>query len=212
MLEAENPPLEPLKQVQRLNDTRLADALHGQGLVDQQHLQEVLEGAHTGGPTLAEFVVGSGLVGDWEFSRLVSELFNLPFISVDMVRPDEDLWHELGPDSLARLKLIPLCRFGNVVTVVMPGMVSAEALAELSSLTGYQLFPVVGTYQTNARWVEDMVEVETRELDPSAWGEMFDEADAAVLMELDQPHEVPEPSVETAASSIPFPPMPDFEA
>lgn len=209
-----------LKHFQRLDDSRLADFLREQAVVENDVLADLLEESRRGGVAFSEGLVDAGVVGDWELSRTVCELFNLPFMPVDMTKPDPELWSEFGQELLARHNLVPLCRFGCAVTVAMPGLISAKILGELSSATGMQFFPVVGTVETNRRWITDQAEqygVQGNLSDVSGWGDMFDQADAEVLLDLDGEASTIEPMapgepLETVARTVHFPPMPEFGA
>lgn len=182
------------KQNQRLGYQRLAEVLKERGLVEPQAIDEILQLAAQGGPAFPEALIGANLVADWELSRLVCEIFNLPFLSVDIASPDVDALEGLDRGFLVQTGLVPLSRFGQILTVAMPAIVPAETLALLSARTDCTILPVVGTVNTNRHWIETNLNLDipapketrtaTAEFDAD-WSNLFDAGDAAVLAELD---------------------------
>lgn len=174
-----------MKQTQRLDYARLAEVLHERRMADLESIRELL---HQGGP-FPEALVSTSLVADWDLSRVVCEIFSLPFLPVDLVDPDPAAREGIDKQFLIDHGLIPIGRFGHVLTVCMPGMVPAEVLGQLSAQSDLVLLPVVGTVQSNRRWIEEhlgkatRVETSIKEAG-GAWGEMFDSADEAVMMDL----------------------------
>ncbi len=183
------------KHNQRLGYQRLAEALKERGLVDPQAIDETLQLAAQGGPAFPEALIGANLISDWELSRMVCEIFNLPFLPVDIAPPDPDAMEGLDGGFLVQTGLVPVGRFGGLLTVAMPAIVPAETLGLLSARIDLVVLPVVGTVRSNRRWIEDNVNLQPAVSpgapalvggleDDSDWSNLFDEGDAAVLAEL----------------------------
>ena len=197
-------PPDELKNAQRLDDARLAEILNERGMADLDGLREMLQTSNDGGMTFCESVVSAGLVSDWDLSRVVSELFQLPFLPVDLCKPDPELWEELESPLMHQNALVPLRRFGQLLTVAMPGLVAADVLGMLAAETDLLLLPVVGTVETNRRWLETNA---TRpEGGGGDWGSLFDEGDAAVRASLDDEDEpaAPVPSEDLDLGALEF--------
>lgn len=189
---------------QRLGYQRLAEVLVERELVDAQAVQDALSmGAH-GGLPFPEALVTANLVADWELSRIVCELYGLAFLTVDMMEPDPEAMRDLDLAFLRENGLVPLCRHGQLLTISMPAVVPAEVLGMMAAETDFLILPVVGTVQSNRRWLESNLAPapalpanagEELAAD-SEWSNFFDEADAAVLSEL----ELKEPETEKRES------------
>lgn len=182
-----------MKHTQRLDNGRLAEVLHERGMADLEAIRELLDQSRDGGTAFAEALVTANLVGDWELSRVVCEIFNLPFLPVEMAKPDKEAAENLDRGFLAEYALVPLWRFGQVLTVCMPGLVPADVLGVLAADSDLVLLPVVGTVESNRRWVEENFEeaaATVKKKKDSSWTSIFDDADAAVLMEIDSTDEV----------------------
>lgn len=206
-----------MKHPQRLDEKRLIEALCERGLLKASVLAE-----HKGRGAAIHALVSEGAIGDWDLSRVVSEVFHLPFLPVDLAQPDRGLLDELPNAALREHGLIPICRQGGLLTVAMPGMVEAKALAQVGEETGLQVAPVVGTVLTNRRWLDENPRLPEgkplREDDEgyAEWEHLFDEGDAAVHMKheesVEPPSISPGPSPEAieaktrAPSALPPPP------
>ncbi|MFT5049596.1 MAG: hypothetical protein ACI8QZ_000989 [Chlamydiales bacterium] len=156
-------------------------------MAELEAIRELLEQSRDGGTPFAEALVTANLVGDWELSRVVCEIFNLPFLPVDVAEPDPDACEGLNTAFLAEFALVPLWTYGQVLTVCMPALVPADVLGVLASETDLMLLPVVGTVEGNRRWVEENFEeaaATVRKEKESSWTSIFDDADAAVLMDM----------------------------
>ena len=180
-----------MKNNQRLSYHRLAEELAERELVDPDALNDMLEQAAHGGTLLPMALLDANLVSDWELSRVVCEVYNLPFLTVEMAAPIPEAMEGLDPFFLMESGLVPLCRHGRLLTVCMPAMVSAEMLQRLSSDSGLSVLPVVGTVRTNFAWLKETLAtaVHVPDATEAAWSSIFDEADAAVLQDLEQQQE-----------------------
>lgn len=178
------------KNNQRLEYGRLSEVLAERGLVEPQALREALQFSSQGNMPFPEALVSANLVQDWELSRVVCEIYNLPFLSVDMVDPDPKALQGIDPQILLDNAIIPIGRFGQVLTVCMPAMVPAEVLGLLAAETDLYIMPVVGTVRTNRKWLEMHVALPQAPM-PAAtalspdensgeWSAIFDQGDAAV--------------------------------
>ena len=76
-----------MKINQRLSHRRLAEELAERGLVDTAVLDDLLQSSAAGGPPLPDALVDAKHVSDWELSRLVCLVYNLPFVTVEMATP-----------------------------------------------------------------------------------------------------------------------------
>src|SRR5262249_24950954 len=124
------------------------------GLVEPQALREALQFSTQGNMPFPEALVSANLVQDWELSRVVCEIYNLPFLSIDMVDPDPKALKGIDEQFLIDNALVPIGRFGQVLTVCMPALVPAEVLGLLAADTDLFILPIVGTVRTNRKWIE----------------------------------------------------------
>ena len=142
-------------------------------------IQELLQASNGGGQSFPEAIVTANLVADWDLSRVVCEVFHLPFLPVDQANPDKDLLEMFHPSLLHSTGLVPISKYGNVLTIAMPGLVAADTLALLSAETDMVLLPLVGTVNGNRKWLTENCAMK-KVTEDAGWGNLFDEGDKAV--------------------------------
>lgn len=204
-----------MKYQQRLDYGRLAEVLHERGLADLDAIRELLQLSQDGGPPFCESLVTSNLVSDWDLSKLVCETFQLPFLPVDLVEPNPAALEEIDHELFRKHQLVPVDLFGQVLTVAMPALVPADVLAHISAVTDFVVIPLVGTVETNKRWITD--KLSSKPAPEGDWESIFDAGDAGVkgtsagdepsgLGVLDEPDEpaaaLPAEGIEGAADAL----------
>lgn len=169
-----------MKLHHRLDIARLAEVLHERNLANVDAIRELLQHSREGGMPFCEALVATNLVTDWNLSKLVAETFNLPFLPVDFVEPNPAARRDLDTQLFVQHQLVPIDRFGQALTVAMPGLVPAEVLALVSAACDLVILPIVGTVETNRRWImEHLGRAGSAEIE-GGWGNLFDQADAEV--------------------------------
>lgn len=197
-----------MKTSQRLDNNRLSEVLAERGLVEPQALREATNFAAHSKLPMSEALVTANLVQDWELARIVSEIYNLPFLPIELIDPDPRALEGIDPQFLIENCLVPVGRYGQVLTVCMPAMVPADVLGLLAATTDLVILPLVGSVRSNRQWIEkNLVTVSPvmpagrvaeeeagadgapsgRQGSPGEWGSLFDQADAAVLLDLQVP-------------------------
>ncbi|MDF1838636.1 MAG: hypothetical protein P1V35_12270 [Planctomycetota bacterium] len=177
-----------MKFTQRLDYGRLAEALTERDMVALASIQELLKASNEGGQAFPEALVESNLIPDWDLSRVVCDVFHLPFLPLDQAKPDKELLALFNKAFLQSSALVPVSRYGNVLTIAMPAIVQADTLALLSAETDMFLLPIVSTVSSNRKWLEEHCPVQKFGED-SSWGNLFDEGDQAVQETLGNPTE-----------------------
>ncbi len=137
------------------SESRLARSLVERNLVLGDVLEGIFQACSESGGLLTEALVKGGFLTDWELSQIASEVFNLPFLPVDVHNPTDDALEGINPDFLKRWCLVPLTKNEDLLTVAIPGSISPQAHEELSAMAQGQLAIVVGTVLTNRRWLDN---------------------------------------------------------
>ncbi|MBK7642668.1 MAG: hypothetical protein IPJ19_06390 [Planctomycetes bacterium] len=198
-----------MKTSQRLDNNRLSEVLAERALVEPQALREAANFAVHGKIPMSEALVTANLVQDWQLAGIVSEIYNLPFLPVEMLDPDPRAREGIDEQFLLENCLVPVGRYGQVLTVCMPAMVPADVLGLLAATTDLVILPLVGSVRSNRQWLEknlssqalapanplgaDPLGAEEESAPgggrgaPGEWGSLFDQADAAVLLDLAVP-------------------------
>ena len=143
------------KSVQRFDYARFGEALVERNLIDRDVLSHVLNQVTQSRSLLPEVLVRENLVSDWEVSRVACELYHLPFLTVDHYPPSPTALDGYDLAYLRHFALVPLDRYGGLVTVIMPGLVPSEVLEGLRPGQNGRVLPVVGSVVSNRRWLEE---------------------------------------------------------
>lgn len=144
-----------VKSAHRFDYARFGEALVERGLIDREVLNHVLHQVNTARGLLPEVLVRENLVSDWELSRVVCELYHLPFLTIDQYPPSSTALDGYDLAYLRHFALVPLDRYGGLVTVAMPGLVPSEVLEGLRPGQGGRVVAVVGSVVSNRRWLEE---------------------------------------------------------
>jgi len=144
-----------LKSVSRFDYVRFGEAFVERGLIDRDTLNHVLQQCNATRALLPEVLVSESLVSDWEVGRIACELYHLPFLTVDIYTPDRDILGRFDAAYLRQYALIPLDILGDLVTVVMPGLVASDVLEGLRQAQAMRILPVVGSVLSNRRWLQE---------------------------------------------------------
>lgn len=189
-----------MKSTQRLDYNRFAEALVERGLVDRETISHILQQAGATGTLITDLLVKDNVLSDWEVARVCCEVFGLPFISVDGYAPSQEAFADIDPNFMHQYGLVPLDRFGKLLTVAMPGFVPTEVLDAMAGGQDLRVVPLVGSVVQNRQWLESNLshaplgaseEVDAPlpvdsdvELVDDDWGDIFDAGDEAVQLDL----------------------------
>ena len=195
-----------MKSAHRFDYARFGEALVERGLVDRQVLNHVLQQCSRNHGLLPELLVKENLVSDWELSRVACEVYHLPFLTVEQCGPASGLLEGYDLAYLRHYALVPLDRYGTLLTVIMPGLVPSEVLEGLRPGQGGRVQPLVGSVVSNRRWLEEHCtakfgpppeEARAPLPEPAAtgfgelkvvmdedWGNIFDAGDEAVQLDI----------------------------
>lgn len=143
-----------MKSTQKLDYSRLGEALAERKLVDRAAVEHILQQCLATGALMPDLLVRERLISDWDLCRVVSELYGLPFLPVATYPPAEHVLLGLDPDYLRQYGLVPLDRFGKVLTVLMPGLVPTDVLDALAEKEKVTILPAVGTVEGNRLWLD----------------------------------------------------------
>jgi hypothetical protein len=180
-----------VKASQRLDYANLAATLGQNNLVEPARLTLALQTSQKTALPFPELLISEGAVGDWQLSHAVCDLYGLPFLPVEIYPPNMKALEGLDHDFLREHRLIPLDRHGQILTVCMPALVPADVLGVLAAEADVTIMPVVGTVESNNRWLAQnlarQIDAPLPASDPTSaanWSSIFDAGNDAVLQGL----------------------------
>ncbi len=183
-----------MKGLERITNLRLAEVLTQNGLLTREEMGEAISLHESSGERFVSVLVNTGFVTEWDLAKVVAESFQLPFLLGERYDTPREIIDLFDEDFLFQHLVIPLDRFGKVLTVRMPVLVSGEVLEEIQESKGVDVFPVVGLLSENQKLLFQMFPEHPREAPkkPVApenkiggdWEAIFDIGDEAVKKDL----------------------------
>lgn len=203
-----------VKGLDKLTSIRLAEVLTQKGVVAAETITDALYIQDKYGEPFVDVLVGAGHIAEWDLARAVTESFQLPFILAGNLELSDDAKKRIPEEELFKHSLVPIGLFGNILTVSMPVLLTADVFQTLQTQHKVEIFPYVGLISENTKVLGDefgnykswraewqkkkermAAEVKKQEAARQAspqeegddsWADLFDSADAAVKDSLDK--------------------------
>ena len=175
--------LEPttMRGLEKLTYVRLAEALAQLGSLDQAYLAEILKESDRDGAPFPALLIRDEVLTEWELTRITSEHFALPIIFPMSYDLDRRVVQSADEHFLQKNNILPLARFGHIVTVVMPILSPFTVLEQMEKMMRAEVFPFVGPISENTQLLMDHFHEKAKSSDNGlGWEKMFDEVDASI--------------------------------
>lgn len=169
-----------MKGLDKLSDARLGKVLGQEGKIPSDTLNAAMKECSEGSTPLAEILVRDGLMTEWDLAKVISHEFSLPILLPSIYSIDKEIFALLPPEMVKRTRVIPLDRFGNILSVAMPLLVPHKTLSEIERTTKMEVFPYVSPISEINKIVEDRIKEPEAPGAGGGWEKLFDEADLSV--------------------------------
>ena len=124
---------------------KLLEHLAERGLIREQQTEQILREYHDSGEPLTRLIQRLGQVPEDDVLQAVAEVFEIPYVKLSEYAIDPDAL-DLVPAELARdLRVIPLFRIGDVLTVAMAEPGDVTIIDRLHVLTDLEIEPAVAS-------------------------------------------------------------------
>ncbi|MCZ6890659.1 MAG: ATPase, T2SS/T4P/T4SS family, partial [Gammaproteobacteria bacterium] len=124
---------------------RLGDILVARELLTEDRLQEALVLQKEGDKRLGEIVLEKGWVAEVEVLRALSQQISVPEVSLRPGVFDPEISDLIDARTIRRLKVYPLFKVRNELTLATTNPQNSACLREVESLTGCSVRPVLAT-------------------------------------------------------------------
>ena len=121
---------------------RVGEVLLQAGLINEQQLQRALEGQKASGQMLGETLVEQGVITSATLVRAIANCLGVRGCHLRHGLIDPALLQLIGEEEAERLRVIPLFRVRDVLTVAMAEPQSLPTIDRLRALTGCRIRPV----------------------------------------------------------------------
>ena len=145
-----------VKGIEKITSVRLAEILTERGAVSSEIITDALYTQDRNSEPFAQILLNGGHITEWDLAKIVTENFNLPFLMPGNYQISEVAKHRLPKDVLFEHTIVPLDTFGDIVTVVMPVMLSFDDIAKIQKDHSCDLFPYVGLLSENRKLLSSL--------------------------------------------------------
>ena len=96
---------------------------------------------------LGEILVELGHISKGELQSALALQFQYPHITISRYRLDREIINLVPEEVAKRYKLIPLDRFGKIITIAMLNPLDREAITTIAKITGLEVRIFVSNWQ-----------------------------------------------------------------
>jgi type IV pilus assembly protein PilB len=124
---------------------KLGEMLIKAGLLTPQKLEEALEYQKTHGGKLGLNLINLGIVKEVEITRVLSQQYGVPSISLAEVKIDDTVVKLIPSEVAQKYLIMPVKRAGATLTIAMVDPTNVFAMDDIKFMTGYNVEPVVAS-------------------------------------------------------------------
>lgn len=135
----------------------VAQILQKHGLLEDSNIEPLLRQAN--GTRLDRYMIEQGLVAEDDVLQALSREFGMRYVDVRNIEVDHQLLSAFPAQEIFRRMLFPIEKHGETVVVATSDALDLESLDELSSITGFQLEPVLARSNELNRLIKDALGV-----------------------------------------------------
>lgn len=134
-----------MARIHRMTKKRLGELLLDEDLITEEQVQEVLKEQKASGGLFGEILVRKSYVTESDIARAIARQFSIPFISTAGYSIPDDVIDLFPFELLEKYQFVPIDRFGEVITVVIAGVMDRRVLEQIEEITGCSVQVYAGT-------------------------------------------------------------------
>lgn len=134
-----------MSRLSRLTRKRLGELLLDEQLVSNEELENALSDQKKCGGILGEILVSKGVIAEEDVARVIARQYGLPFIDPAQYQISDDVKDIFPEAALLKYRFVPLDIFGDLLLVVVGGIVEDDIVAELEKISNRKVHIMVGT-------------------------------------------------------------------
>ncbi len=133
-----------MANIRRMTKKRLGELLLQEGLITDEQLEISLEEQQQTGELIGEILVRKGYVNESDIARTISLQFSFPYLSVSHYYIGPEVQGLFGLETLEKHCFVPIDRFGDVLGIVIAGLLEQDTIDEIEKKTGATIQVYVG--------------------------------------------------------------------
>ncbi|MBP9853620.1 MAG: Flp pilus assembly complex ATPase component TadA [Candidatus Omnitrophica bacterium] len=124
---------------------KLGQILLGEGILDKQQLQDLLDSQKTDPRPLGEIIIQKGLVDDNRLTEVLAKMFQIPYVDLRQTKIDSTLIGLIPTDLLQVHRVLPIKLEDQKLTVATNNPLDVNVLQDLQIRTGYTIIPIMSS-------------------------------------------------------------------
>lgn len=165
---------------ERFHRRSLRDVLVSQGVLTNEHADELIDAAHQANEPFATVVLDSGALTPWDLAKTVATHYQMPVLPLAGYRFEKSLAEGLPASVLYQHQVLPVGRFGKTWSFAVIEPPNRSTIEDLKQSCGHSMFFFVAEAPEVTRLLRENVKVVDVSAD-TAWQSIFDTAEQNVL-------------------------------
>lgn len=125
------------------SEERLGEALISAGAMTPDDWERALAEVRGAKLQIGPALDALGWVAEKDLCAIVVGAFRVPYVPENLCRPDPGALSLLPNDTLRQTSVLPLARFGEALTIAIPGFLRTDQLEEIRRASGCTPMPLV---------------------------------------------------------------------
>lgn len=145
-----------MKGIEKITSVRLAEILTERAVVSSEAITDALYAQDKHGDPFVQVLISGGHITEWDLAKLVTENFNLPFLTASSYQIGDVAKARLPKEVLFKHMIVPLDVFDDIVCVAMPVLLTFDEISKIQKDHHCELFPYVGLISENKKVITEM--------------------------------------------------------
>jgi len=133
-----------MANIRRMTKKRLGELLLHEGLISEEQLEGGLEEQKQTGELIGEILVRKGHVNESDVARTISTQFSFPYLAVSHYYIAPEMRDLFTLERLEKNCFVPIDRFGDVLAIVIAGLLDQDVIDEIEKETSSSIQVYVG--------------------------------------------------------------------
>ncbi len=134
-----------MADLEKITKKRLGEILVAEGVITQEQVTEALKMQERTGEMVGEALVKAGYTTETEIAKTLCTQFAKPFLKASRYDIPRDVLVLFSPRMMIEHVFIPLDRFGNLLTIVIAGLLDAPTIADIQKQSACDVEVYIGT-------------------------------------------------------------------
>ncbi len=141
--------------IDRRQNKRLSEVLANEGILTKTQIQEAEKYLRQPEDPLGPHLIRCGFITSWDLAKCVCQHFTLPFFDLSSFKPNKDVVELLDPAFMHGYGILPLDRFGKILTLAVMESLSPEVLQSIVDKTELSPYMYVAPFDAIRTQLEE---------------------------------------------------------